>query len=286
MTTPSNPITKSHRVLAAALGQPHTWTTASIAAVSLYVLTPIYAVAMLVCPWFATNGSWKHVHQVWYDWQSLNVGMLALISSAIVFKAAKYQSDAQRRRDFRAAQAFLPEAISELARYLKSCATALDSAWHAAIARRSADGTSDPAVATPPTLPESHREVFAQCIRFAEPEVGDFLATTLAKLQVLNSRLSGLLPNTDPDRRIMVIHGTDAVLTYLHSLAILQMRINRLYPFARNEEPLDIGPATWDEAENAYRNLELRPGEYECPRVGTLEAFSQRWVQRQHGKRF
>lgn len=252
-----------------------------IVKVGFWVIAPVYLFSMFAYPFVASGWTWKEVHQVWYDWQALNVGMLALVSSAIAFRAAKFYSEDQRKRDFRAAQAFLPAALSELTAYFKSCAAVLREAWDTR--PRVGDDEVEGAEAmelhhAAPELPASHKETFAQCIRYARPDVGDFLAKVLAELQVHNARLASLAPGHG--QRGGVIHSGDTVLSYMFALGLLQARLNRLFSFARNEEQFDNSPLQGDDLLNAYRNLDLRPGDYSHKHMGTLAAFSQRWIDR------
>lgn len=62
------------------------------------------------------DDSWdvKQVQSIWHHWQALNVGMLAFMSSLVTFYISKFNANNQRERNFVAARAFLPEALSEL----------------------------------------------------------------------------------------------------------------------------------------------------------------------------
>lgn len=75
----------------------------------------LYVTSMFVVPWFHGSRDWRYVQNVWYDWQSLNVAMLAFLSSIVAFSIGRYNAEKQRERNFTAAQAFLPESLSELA---------------------------------------------------------------------------------------------------------------------------------------------------------------------------
>jgi hypothetical protein len=46
---------------------------------------------MLINPFVI--GDWNYVLKVWNAWQSLNVGILAFISSLIAFSISKYNSE-------------------------------------------------------------------------------------------------------------------------------------------------------------------------------------------------
>jgi hypothetical protein len=82
----------------------------------------LYAFCMLVWPWISGCGDWGYVQGVWDRWQSLNVGMLALVSSITAFNISRYNAAKQRQRDLLAPKAFLPAALSELVSYFKASA--------------------------------------------------------------------------------------------------------------------------------------------------------------------
>jgi len=253
----------------------------------LCFVIPFYAFSMFVYPFVAGGWNWRHVHQVWYDWQSLNVGMLALTSSAIFFQAAKYYSEEQRKRDFRAAQAFLPSALSELTVYFKSCAAILIEAWETNSGGEDDEGAGPAWVDhAAPELPPSYKEAFAQSIKYAQPDIGDFLANVLAELQVHHARLSELAPKSDIEPGVIRVHSRDVLMSYVFEIGLLQARINRLFPFARNEHPFDSSPLEWDELRNAYRNLNLHIRDFEHTILGSLEAFSKRWIDRHKDEPF
>lgn len=84
-----------------------------------------YSFSMLIYPWFKGGFSWNYVHSVWYTWQSLNVGVLAFSSSIIAFNISRYNSEKQRQRDFIAERALLPQALSDLCKYLEQSSEVL-----------------------------------------------------------------------------------------------------------------------------------------------------------------
>lgn len=51
----------------------------------------VYFLFMCIKPWF--YGDWGYVQGVWHDWQSLNTGMLAFISSITAFNISKYGAE-------------------------------------------------------------------------------------------------------------------------------------------------------------------------------------------------
>ena len=138
-----------------------------------------------------TTFEWEYLQRVWDRWQSLNVGVLALISSVVVFKSTKYQSEQARVRQYKAARSMLPDALSELDSYCHKAVKSLRALW--------GDCTQLAAVApekdyeiTYPKVPQKVMTAFKECINFAEAETGDYLANILSNLQVFDSRLSDM----------------------------------------------------------------------------------------------
>lgn len=232
----------------------------------------VYFASMVVVPVIQAGPQWwENLQAVWDRWQGLNIGMLALIASVIAFETTRYSEDRQRSREFMAARAFLPGALSELTAYLKASARVHIACWeNSAISESSI-----------PADPTEYREAFANCIRHAEPEIGEVLSSMLAKLQVQEARL----------RELLTGHRTAQVTIYwyLLSLAELQALVNKLFDFARGEADFDASPLTWDEFHNAYRNLGIHVGEYEL-NIGKgeridLETSTKRAIARARGEK-
>lgn len=235
----------------------------------------VYAFSMVVFPAFDKGGDWAQIQNVWDRWQALNVGVLAFISSVIAFNIAKYNTNKQRERQFVAARAFLPHALSELTTYCERSANVLIEAWE-----RGADlhaGRKTPLKAALPELPESYKEVFSRCIEAAEPEVGDYLATILVKLQIHHSRLQDLWDSFSPDSSTLPIR--ENTKSYLFSLGEIKALIDKLFPFARGSEPLDHSDLVWENYRNAYGLLDIFPEE-----IDDLEGFTQRAIERSKSK--
>lgn len=233
-----------------------------------------YILCMFVAPWVI--GSWLYVQSVWHHWQALNVGMLAFLSSVIAFNMTRYNSERQRDRDFTAAKAFLPEALSELNSYFMESADLLSEAWRK---RNSFDDHGRVQIESPvPRLPERYKEVFAQCIRYANPPQGKYLAYILNKLQIHHSRIKELKDSFGPDSNMLVIPQN--IISYLYCLGELMALKNRLYGYARNLEPFDGSHLKWDDFHNAYANLNIFPDDYD-----DLIGFTKRAIERKQSDR-
>nr|WP_300311057.1 hypothetical protein [Halomonas sp.] len=230
----------------------------------------IYALSMFVYPWVAVGWDWHQVQNVWDRWQGLNVGMLAFASSLTAFSISRYNAEKQREREFRASKAFLPDALSELSSYLASSATVFKAGWEAA--------RGEEVQVTAPNPPPGYRDVFRECIRYAEPEVGDFLARMLVRLQVHSARLEAYIEQQGDDT--WVSPDKHNLISYLYRLGELQAMVNKLFPYARSMASFDSGPLDWEDFRNAYGNLDLWPEEYYIDDQMNLEAFTKRVLER------
>ncbi|ENL1288345.1 TPA: hypothetical protein ACMD0O_004656 [Vibrio parahaemolyticus] len=218
-----------------------------------------YVPFMFVVPWF--YGDWSYVHGVWHSWQSLNVGMLAFLSSIIALYVSRYQAIEQRKREFEGAKAFLPHALSELSKYLTSSAMVLVCTFPPLIGRRNTQLTLNC-----PQLPLEQFEVFKECIKYADVEVARYLAVILKLLQVHHSRLEGICKenySNEPYAR-----------SCLYNTAELQALINNVYDFARSESHFENVDLDWDSIRLAYRNLNVI-----FENIDKLEEFSKKQLE-------
>lgn len=209
----------------------------------------VYLMSMLIAPWVA--GDWAYVQEVWDRWQALNVGVLAFSSSVIAFYISRYGETKQRYRRFIAARAFLPHALSELTSYCESSSTLLREAWNK-LANMEEPRT--PLESKLPELPESYKETFSRCISDADPEIADYLARILVKLQVHHSRVDRL-KNSFGDSAML--WDRDTVTIYLLNLGELQALINKLFGYARGEKDFDGSRLLWEDYYNAYCCLHI-----------------------------
>lgn len=231
---------------------------------------------MFLYPFFSCKGSWKCVHDIWHNWQSLNVGMLAFISSLVALNISRVNANKQRERNFIAAKAFLPEELSELTTYFKSSSSLLLAAFELVETnseRRTRGST--PFDMDKPNLPSSYKEVFSTCIKFAEPIIGDHLAKILMNLQIHNSRLNSLHDSLTGASNEVVIKQN--IMSYMYSLGTLQALVNRTFNFARSLEKFDSSSLDWSDYKTAYFNLNIEPED-----IDDLTGFTQRAIAREN----
>ncbi len=237
-------------------------------------LVAMYSFCMLIWPWIAGEGDWGHVLDVWDRWQSLNVGVLAFISSLTALNISRFNGEKQRERDFLAAKAFLPTALSGLNGYFKACAKVYIVGWDS-------EGGSNPSFDIP-NLPDDYKSVFKECIKYAEPDVGDCLSRMLVRLQIHDSRM-----------RNYVEHRLDStylnpnsynLITYLYGLGELQAFLNKLFDFARNMKEFDSSKPQWEDFLNAYGNLDIWVDDYRIDDLINLQDFTKRSIEKNADK--
>ena len=231
-------------------------------------LLAIYGLSMFAYPLHA--GSWSHVQDVWDRWQTLNAGALAFLASLLAFNIAKFSENRQREREFIAARAFLPSALSGIMEYCTESARVLERLWE----RPSAKGN----VVAIPSLPQDYREVFSSCIRHADPNVGSYLSNILVRLQVHEARLRDAIgesmksPTGGVDRH--------SLLAYLLRLGELYVLIGNVFGFARGEEAFRAKTVAWDDLRSAYSILDLEIDDFYIDDAMNLVAFTKRWIER------
>ena len=211
------------------------------------------------------NGDWNSVLKVWSAWQAFNVGILAFISSLIAFYISRYNAEQQRKREFVAAKAFLPEALSELCRYFKGSAVLYVEAY-----KRSIDESDDcrtNLINDLPNLPKEYKSVFSKCISTAKPDVGEHLAYILSRLQVHHARLSSEHLEFNPKSAMSKIPSN--IMANIYCLGELQALVNKTYLFARGTGEINFSSLTKDELFTAYFNLDI-----EIEDIKGLDAFT------------
>lgn len=230
------------------------------------VLFGIYFSCMFVYPfWF--EGNWWYAQRVWNSWQPLNASMLAFFSAIIAINITKNnerkkrrREQKQRERNFEAAKAFLPHVLSELIVYTKSCAALLKESIFL-VNNNSEKGNLNLQL---PILPTSYQEIFKDCIKNAEPKVAKNLAYLLNKLQIQNSRITGLYESFADKNSIRIKFKDNlTILGHIYDLCEIYALFYKAFEFARGisqfpEKDLVIGDFC-----NALFNLEITEVNYE-----------------------
>jgi len=215
--------------------------------------------------------NWDYVQNVWTQWQALNVGMLAFISSVIALNISKISANKQRIRNFIAARAFLPESLSELVTYFEESSILLKEAWE----RGKFKNDYSKLNSSLPELPSNYRTTFSKCIMYAEPEVSETLAFLLNRLQVHHSRITSLYEHFGSGAPMN--YNLDNIKSYIFSLGELLAIVNRIFGFARGEEMFDNKKLDIGEFRTAYSILDIYPEE-----VGELIDCTKRFISRKN----
>jgi hypothetical protein len=203
----------------------------------LFYFLLIYFFSMFLYPLYMGGGSWKYLHEVWYDWQAWNVGLLAFASTLILFNISRYQAAQQIHRELIATRAFMPEALSELNQYCHDSVTILK-VMHEAFREEEKDRAFfESRLKKPislPVEPTKYREVFSKCISLSDAKLSEYLAHILKCMQVQNSRISGMYSTYSG--KSQTIWGTPGTLTGMVMLCELYQLINNLFSYARGEQ--------------------------------------------------
>lgn len=246
----------------------------AIGILDIWIARPLiilYVFSMVIFPWINGGQDWQYVHDVWNEWQSLNAGVFALISSYVAFNISTYNEEKKRQRAFVAARAFLPQALSDLTVYFKQCSALLREAYTII----EEEGRRPPPLKSEaPSLRGGVNETFSRCIEVAEPEVASYLAQILMKLQIVSSRvreLKGSFGNSGSE-----IWGRHYVMSNIHSLGELQVLINRVFDYARALQQFDPSKPTWEDYRNAFGNLDI-----DVEDIDDLERYTKQRIARE-----
>ncbi|MCG3844687.1 hypothetical protein I3262_05160 [Photobacterium damselae] len=221
-----------------------------------------------------TQGDWKHVHAVWYTWQSLNTGILAFIASIFALNAVRYTEEKRRQRNFIAARAFLPQALSELSTYFEESSKFVNEAWERA--KDKSDHCKTPLKEKDcPELPVGYQQVFKDCISEASPEVAEHLAYILVRLQIHHSRMKSLVKSFSADSH--TIQAPSNLIAQVFALAELQGLVNQLFKFSRGTAPFDNKPLSVDNFYSCYDNWGVDIDESDDLKDFTERNHSKRW---------
>lgn len=189
------------------------------------------------------------------DWQTLNSAIIALIASAIALYANQYSEIKQKERDFIAAKAFLPDALSELNGYLEKSAKIYLEIYEFKKNKQVNVNLSVKLSNPLAELPNKYKSVFRDCIHSGESSVGIYLSEFLRKLQVHNSRMASTYRNLgDSENDYSTL---ESVSTDILNTAELYAMLGRLFPFSRNESELNISKLKPAEINIGYPNLKI-----------------------------
>jgi hypothetical protein len=209
-----------------------------------------YIVSMIIVPLLAGGFSWEHLLRVWSHWQSFNVGVLAFISSLIALNISRFNEYKRRQRQYVAAKAFLPSALSELTSYCKDCAKVMLNA-------NSKLDIPAPLEFEVPELPHEYKAVFSKCIELAEPNVAEYLAIMLTRLQINHARMNSLHDSFAKKNGLIITWHS--IASRIYDIGELQYLINSIFNYARNISTFESKEPKYDDFASAYVNLDVYP---------------------------
>lgn len=221
----------------------------------------LYIVCMFVYPWWDGAWSWEYVQRVWDRWQTLNAGLLAFLASIVALRVTRSADLRAEDRNRRASTAMLPAAFSELQEYLRSCGSVYAAAWHGA----------RPMQDSMPPSPKQSKEIFRDCIQFAESKVGNYLANILVELQVHEARFAGLL-----GRNAGAVMSHLTLMPYIAAVGMMHARIDKQFEFARDEAAFDPAPLVWEDLRQSFRIIGIEIDEIVVSRDLTLERHTRK----------
>ncbi|MBL0633469.1 hypothetical protein [Aeromonas dhakensis] len=144
----------------------------------LPVIFILYFFCMAIYPFGV--GGWNYLHSVWYEWQTFNSAMIALIASWIALKTAFYKDEMSNKRSMLAAKALLPEAASQIFVSIMRGAESLKDVY---INRY--DSSELYLSSHINEMPEWTISIFKECIMHADEVEAKFLFEVLSDLQKL-----------------------------------------------------------------------------------------------------
>lgn len=241
-------------------------------------LVALYFASMFVIPAVRHLGDWVALQRVWDRWQSLNVGVLAFVASYLALQIARVNIADRNRREFIAARAFLPKALSDLSTHCRELAHSLLEMRQesSSISLMLAQGNRSRSI---PIVPPDVYQTLGQCIRYAPTDVARFLADILSSLQVVHARADALMPRSS-DVAVRPHISSRMAVDCVADAAVLRVQIDLVFPFARFESesiPRELNVAR--EAKTVMKTLEIPPAQvpYLTKEVKEgLESFSKR----------
>ncbi len=203
-----------------------------------------YVVCMLIFPW--SQGGWVYVQSVWSEWQSLNAGFLALLSSVIVLLATHMQIYEQRKRDLTASKSLLPYTLSGISSYLYDCASIVMDIY-------SEKDNTIKSKYRKPVLPIGSFNVMSDCIKNSDIETAENIKSIMTMLQVHHDRVVALCNGR------WSVSNTN-ICCLFHNMAMINSMVEELYSFSRAKHTAVAYEPSIESIVNSYNALDV---EYE-----------------------
>lgn len=188
----------------------------------------IYFAAIAIIPAYKSELDWIKIQNIWDRWQTLNASMIALVASLIAFKATTYHYKYDRENNFRAAKAKLGHALNDISTFTNECAAAHKQMYWYAINNTPRERYQNNVIS--PSRPDEAINIFVECIRYSDANVGRYLAKILEELQIMHARVESI-QNTN----IIFIPLDISEISNIRYIAETRLKIDNLFSFARNE---------------------------------------------------
>lgn len=208
----------------------------------------VYLYAMVIAP--ALVGGWDRLHKVWFDWQTFNSAMIALLAALIGLAFTIRLTKSQNRSQFTVARAQLPEALALVGAYLDKYLLVLQEALEKL---GTPDGNRQALNAVSPTLDIEYKATFGTCIAYGPEKLRSALTDISKQLQIHKSRMSSLIDEEFQTRSQFAIAEIN-IISQLKAVCKTRAHINKLYPYARFEsEKVDTTIETADIINSAIK---------------------------------
>jgi hypothetical protein len=233
---------------------------------------PILMILIVVVGvWLGISGPLPNGVTSWlHYWQTLIGVGVALIAACIAFsnttrslKHGQWLEDRRRSRKQAAVRAVLPLALAQVSSYAENSARALnaliDNCVDEALPRKSIP------IDFVERLPSETLAVLAELIEYSDNMDASVIETTVAWIQIHDSRLRGLLhDNYDPLEEHTVVRNEIEGL--IVDAASIYAGAGAVYGYARRQQTALPTTITWDDVRSALRNMRFWDGQY--PRLG------------------
>jgi hypothetical protein len=183
-----------------------------------------YLYAMVIDPLLL--GGWDRLHKVWFDWQTFNSAMIALGAALLGLYSVKKQLD----RQFNAARALLPDALSTISCYLDNIISVLNEALRKLSTEEANKQHLD---IKEPTLENEYKNVFSVCISHGPIVLQDILTEISVEIQITRARLQSLYSKEFTPESTSIKFDDDILSEIVRTLKIKKL-IENTFPYARN----------------------------------------------------
>lgn len=249
----------------------------------LFALT--WAIVGFALAWFAIGwmglstycdpGNWQQgnscqIVKFLHDWQDLLGGLAAIaaafVGGSYILKQIAYtraQDETRARKEHASARSMLPLALASISKYAAACSTALKK-LHAASSGQAIPKSALQSL-VPPRLPHDAISELKPLVQAAGEDVGLAIADMLGEIQVLDSRLTGLIePRDSTSVHVVVVAFLEDII--LNALKVYA-RASSLYDYGRRKsEEIPTGEPKPEALYSAMHNLGFFDDRYETLR--------------------